>query len=133
MRKRDLLPLPCLDEPSLPSRGGLCRASKQRIPKRAWIERRGEEVIWAVNLLGGFDKSESLGTSGDCQRSAHAHIVETVGSIVLPDERPSPQEALRSLLRSDSRYGFEGTSSAGSVAPFGSAEVSLPDRVVKRS
>ena len=124
-RQRDLLPLPRAHGCDAP-RAGLSRGVRQRICKRAWIDKRSDEISWALNELGGVGAASPGGPGGEHTRAALSLIREAVTAAPLPKERPAPHEALSALLRTDARYGD--SECAGNIAPFGSAPVSLPSR-----
>ena len=90
------------------------------------MDRRSDEVVWALNELGGFGSEQPSGPTGEHARSVLSWVREAVEDMRPPLERPSPQEALSALLRSDTRY--SDSECTGSITPFGSGPVSLPDR-----
>ena len=124
-RQRDLFPLPRIQGGEVPL-GPVSRGVKQRLGRRAWVDKRSDEVVWALNELGGVGASAPSGPGGEHTQAALSLVREAVAAAPLPAERPAPQEALSALLRTDTRYGD--SECAGNIAPFGSAPVSLPSR-----
>ena len=121
-RQRDLLPLPFLDSEEVAS-GGLSRSVRQRVDRRRWVAQRSNEVIWGLNALCGLEEVQPKGAAGSAvSLQAVSAVQDAVRSLRVPQSRPSPQEALQALLHESARYGGP----SGSVAPFGTGEVSLP-------
>ena len=125
-RQRDLLPLPEL--------GGtlgrsflrhLSRGCRQRVNKKWAHEDRCRLAVAALNTLAcGEGVVAPSGCSG-AQSESTRIISEVVCEQVPPPVVPSPDEALRLLLRSGSSYdSFDASLAAtGVLASFGSGEL----------
>ena len=94
-----IFPLPCLGEHS---RGGagLSRGVRQRLGRRAAVQKRANDVIDSLNWLSGCKDShcEQLGRSR-LHDEVLSHVVELVEARVPRDDVPSTEEAARALLR----------------------------------
>ena len=89
---------------------------------------RVDELLWALNSLGGVGGVDCQAVGGEGQRSAVLSAQRAVRRCVPPVQDSSPQEALWELLRTDARY--SGGEAYGTIAPFGSGRVSLPEVAV---
>ena len=126
--QRYFLPLPYFKGGEVDLGASLSRGVRQRLGRRRAVDERANETIWALNALGGLDGVECSNPGGELQRSSVNYVRGRVFDEA-PPQASRAQEALLELLRSDSRY-TEGGEGTGSLAPFGSAEVSLPEPAV---
>ena len=115
---RELLPLPLFEvECASPH---LSRPCRQRIQRRAAVQRRCNETIHSVNwLLGHSVPSSEVASSS--QRAAMEHIKSRAEAIGEPVEHS--KAAISALLRRTAGYGQDG---ALEVSVFKPGHVSLP-------
>ena len=127
VRQRDLLPLPLLSDGGgcLRKTSVLSRRCQQRVCRRRAVEQRTNDAVCAVNELYACKGARMEGVASEAQSS----VLTEMKAVVADTGSPPPlheQEALRELLHQDARYNDDVAVGAGSLAAFGSAEVSLP-------
>ena len=125
-RQRDLLPLPHMGEPSeWTSLSHLGRGTRQRVSQRQAMQARCNSACDAVNSLScGVRFKPQTGPPSEAQLASHLVLQAAVEEYPPPADLVRPDEALRLLLHSGGKY--DGVDATGSLAPYGSGELSLP-------
>ena len=132
VRQRDGLPLPLLyDDVSSHLLGGTSRGCRQRRSRREAITCRGNRAITSINELysGPGACQASPGPRGEAQCIAQEGIRQAMVDLDAPPKDLHVQEAVRQLLREDTRYSDVAVGGSGTLATYGMGEVSLPSDV----
>ena len=92
---------------------------------------RGNRAITSLNELysGPGACHASPGPRGEAQCIAQEGIRQAMVNLEAPPTDLHVQEAVRQLLREDTRYSDDAVSGAGTLATYGMGEVSLPSDV----
>ena len=111
--------------------GGTSRGCRQRRSRREAITCRGNRAITSINELysGPGACQASPGPRGEAQCIAQEGIRQAMVDLDAPPKDLHVQEAVRQLLREDTRYSDDAVGGAGTLATYGMGEVSLPSDV----